>query len=107
VSHAPLSRYLGVFAALVLLTGLTILASGQDFGWLNTPIALGIAAAKATLVGLFFMHLYGAPSLVRLTAFAAIVWLGILVSMLVGDYMRREPAEGWEPPATPASFHRH
>ena len=48
--------YLAVFAALLVLTGITVWAGRQDFGPFNTVVALGIAVVKATLVVLFFMH---------------------------------------------------
>ncbi len=53
----PLRKYLLVGAVLFLLTGLTVLASQQDFGGMNLVIALVIAAGKGTLVVLYFMHL--------------------------------------------------
>lgn len=46
-----------VFGALVTLTILTVLAAQMPLGPLNVPIALAIAAAKGTLVVLFFMAL--------------------------------------------------
>lgn len=57
VSHTK--TYLAIFASLILLTGATVLASYYDFGSHSTNIVVGllIAAGKATLVGLFFMHL--------------------------------------------------
>lgn len=59
----PLPLLIGTFVALLVLTGLTVGASTLaregilDLGSLNIWIALIIAGAKATLVGLFFMHL--------------------------------------------------
>jgi len=83
--------YVGVFLALMALTGVTVWASGQDFGALNTGVALGIAVTKATLVVLFFMHVKYGSSLVKLYIVAAIVWLGILISITMSDYASR----GW------------
>ena len=39
----PVKVYLAVFLALCVFTVLTVSAAGQDFGALNTPIALVIA----------------------------------------------------------------
>jgi cytochrome c oxidase subunit 4 len=62
----------GVFAALVCLTGLTVAAARVDLGNLNLYVALAIAAVKATLVVLYFMHLrYDRP-------FHLMVFLGCL-----------------------------
>jgi cytochrome c oxidase subunit 4 len=48
--------YLSVFAALLVFTAITVWVAGVDLGPLNTPVALGIAVTKGTLVILFFMH---------------------------------------------------
>ena len=55
--------YLAVFAALVVLTGVTVLVTGFDFGPLNLIVALGVAVAKASLVVLYFMHARYSPRL--------------------------------------------
>jgi len=49
--------YLAVLAALLVLTVITVLAAGVNFGSANTIIAVAIATVKASLVALFFMHL--------------------------------------------------
>jgi len=50
--------YLGVFAALLVLTGVTVAVAFVDLGHgFNIALALVIATLKASLVGLFFMHL--------------------------------------------------
>lgn len=48
---------LGTFAALVVLTIVTVVTSQIDLGGLNVPLALSIAAGKASLVIAFFMAL--------------------------------------------------
>ncbi len=53
----PLSTYLGVWGALVVLTAFTVAVSRFDFGSANTIVAMIVATIKATLVALFFMHL--------------------------------------------------
>jgi cytochrome c oxidase subunit 4 len=52
-------RYLIVFAALLIGTIVTVLASFKDFGHpgINIGVALFIAIVKATLVACYFMHL--------------------------------------------------
>lgn len=52
-----LPEYLKVFAALIVLTIVTVLASLVDFGAFNAIIAFGIASVKAGLVLAIFMHL--------------------------------------------------
>jgi cytochrome c oxidase subunit IV len=87
----PVRTYLAVFLTLLALTGLTVWAAGQDFGALNTVVALGIAVTKATLVVLFFMHVKYGSSLVKLTVAAALIWLALLLSITLSDYHSR----GW------------
>lgn len=53
----PAKIYLGVWAALLVLTGVTVGASRINLGELNLLLAMGIATLKAALVALFFMHL--------------------------------------------------
>ena len=48
----------GVFAILMVLTGVTVAARYFDFGYTaNLAIAIGIATVKAVLVVAYFMHL--------------------------------------------------
>jgi cytochrome c oxidase subunit IV len=93
-SHVvPVPVYLAVFAALLVLTFVTVWVAEHDFGRLNTPIALGIAVTKAALVVLFFMHVKYSPRLTWLVAGAAFVWLVIMLGGIVSDYWapRMEP----------------
>lgn len=53
----PFKTYLKVAAALVVLTFLTVIFHELKMGALAGPIAFLIAAVKAALVLLYFMHL--------------------------------------------------
>jgi cytochrome c oxidase subunit 4 len=68
-----------VGVALLVLTLTTIELAKIDLGGWNTPVALLIAAVKAALVVVFFMHGRFAPPLTRLVMFAGLVWLGIIL----------------------------
>jgi cytochrome c oxidase subunit 4 len=70
--------YLAVFVTLMVGTGLTVWAAQQDFGVLNTPVALAIAITKATLVILFFMHVKYSPRLMLLVVLSDYLMLGWL-----------------------------
>lgn len=85
----PTSVYYKVFVALGILMVVTVMASRIDLeGW-NVPLALAIAAAKATLIVLYFMHVrYGSP-LVRLFAISGFVWLAILFAFVAADVLTR------------------
>ena len=87
----PLPIYFGVFAALMLGTFLTVLASQKDFGWMNTPIALGIAIVKAALVILFFMHVKYSTRLTWVVIIASFLWLSLLFVLTFADYLTRGP----------------
>tara|TARA_A100001011_G_scaffold399620_1_gene509157 strand:- start:2425 stop:2898 length:474 start_codon:yes stop_codon:yes gene_type:complete len=54
----PLQTYFLVFSALMVLTALTVLVTYVDLGSFNIVLAMFVAILKATLVLLFFMHLY-------------------------------------------------
>ena len=88
---ASVGGYLGVFAALLSLTAATVVVAGVPLGRWHTPIALGIAATKATLVVLFFMHVLRGPRLTWIVIGAAVFWLGIMLALTLGDYLTR----GW------------
>lgn len=53
----PLRVLFGVFAALLVLTVLTVAVTWVDLGSFNLVIALTVAVVKASLVALYFMHL--------------------------------------------------
>ena len=90
---AALSSYFAVFVALIVLTGLTVAVSYLPLGnapaSVHTLIAMAIAAAKATLVLLFFMHLWHSPRLTWLVAFGSLLWLAIMMVLTWADYWSR------------------
>ena len=83
--------YLFVYGALLLLTFSTYAASFVNLGIFNTLVGLAIAAAKAILIALFFMHARYSTGITRIVIFAGLVWLIILISGTFDDYMTR----GW------------
>lgn len=94
----PVLTYLVVFTALLLLTFVTVWVAQHDFGAFNTPVALGIAVLKATLVILFFMHVKYSPRLTWLVVAAAFVWLALMLGGILVDYY----APHLEPGHTPS-----
>lgn len=87
---ASLKLYGGVFVALLVLTFVTVWAALHDFGSLNTPIALGIASLKASLVILYFMHVRWSSKLTWIYAGAGFLFLAILLGFTLSDYVTRE-----------------
>ena len=87
--------YITIFLALMLGTGLTVLAAFRDFpGPLNAVVAMTIAVVKATLVVLYFMHVRYSSRLIWLIISAALFWLAILFALTISDYWTRS----WLPP---------
>ena len=87
--HDPkrsLMIYFAVFGALLVGTLLTVLVAEIDLGVMNDVAALGIAATKALLVILFFMHVRTSTRLTALTALAGFFWLAILILVTLSDY---------------------
>ncbi|MCI0614382.1 cytochrome C oxidase subunit IV family protein [bacterium] len=87
----PVSIYIVIFVSLMILTGLTVFASQKDFGPGNTIIAVSIAALKATLVILYFMHVRYNDNIVRIAVFTGFLWLGVMIVLTLSDYIAR----GW------------
>lgn len=85
----PTRTYYLIFAALLVLTYVTVQISVFDLGSLNTVAALGIAVVKAILVALFFMHVKYSTRLTKLAVLAGIYWLGILLALTLSDYLTR------------------
>jgi cytochrome c oxidase subunit 4 len=87
----PARTYWAVFASLVVLTIVTVLAAWQDFGFLNTAIALTIAVCKATLVVWYFMGVRYNTPLTKVVVISGFFWLLILFGLGMSDYLSR----GW------------
>lgn len=85
----PVRTYLLVFVSLMVLTFVTVAASRYDFGEGNTIVAVAIAVLKASLVVLFFMHVKYSGRLIQLMVAAAFLWLALLISGALADYVTR------------------
>jgi cytochrome c oxidase subunit IV len=86
---SPKSVYYSIFAALMLLTALTVFAAFVNLGSLNFPVALAIAVIKATLVVLFFMHVKYSSHLTKLVVVTSLFFLFILLGESFMDYATR------------------
>lgn len=86
----PVRTYLAVFAALFILTIVTYLVALQDFGVMNTPIALGVAGLKASLVIVFFMGVRFNTPLTKLVVIGGFGWLLIMFVLTMNDYLTRD-----------------
>lgn len=63
-----------------------------DLGIFNTILAMGIATAKFVLVLLFFRHVRYAQPITWLFVAAGFLWLLILISLTLMDYLTRTSA---------------
>ena len=96
-SHTiPPRTYLLVFAALIVLTVVTVgmdLLARRDYihlGHWQNELALTIAVVKASLVILFFMHVWYSTRLTWVVALSSLLWLAILIGYTMTDYATRE-----------------
>lgn len=88
---ASVRATLFVGAVLLALTAATIALAQLDLrGW-NTLAGLAIAAVKAALIGIFFMHLRASSGMTRLVGIVAVLWLAILLLGTLDDVLTR----GW------------
>ena len=87
----PTRVYYTIFGILMLCTYLTWQIAYFDLGPFNTIAALVIAIFKAVLVILFFMHVKYSSRLTWVVVIGAVFWLGILLTLTMGDYLTR----GW------------
>jgi len=80
-----------VFAVLIVLLVVTVVAAQFNLGVFNIVIALTIAIFKALLIILYFMHVRYSTRLAWVFAGAGFVWLAILIGLTLNDYASR----GW------------
>jgi Raf kinase inhibitor-like YbhB/YbcL family protein len=88
--HVKPATYGLVFVGLLALTGLTIWLSSFDLGVWHVPVGLAIAATKATLIALIFMHILYSTRLTWMVALTTLMFLGILLIGTLNDYLTRD-----------------
>ena len=83
--------YFAVFAALMVMTGITYAVALINFGneAINTIVALAVAVTKAVLVILFFMHVRYSSRLTWVVVVGGFFWLGIMIVLTLSDYLSR------------------
>ena len=90
--HTPIPKVgtlVAVWAALIVLTGLTSAASYLELGEWNIVLALLIAVTKASLVAWIFMGVRHTTHLTKLFCVAGLAWLSILILLTYSDYSSR------------------
>lgn len=116
----PARTYVFTLVALLILTCITVAAAGIRFEApsVNVVIALSIATIKATLVGLFFMHLKYDKPVNAIIIVSGFVFVGLLLMFSFTDVLSREElqptnlkvpvtaAAPAKPAAAPAAEHK-
>jgi cytochrome c oxidase subunit IV len=77
--------YLAVWAGLVVLTGLLVVAGRLFHEALAVPALLTITPLKAALVFYYFMHLKHEPTYIKGMVFVALATLTVFVGFLFLD----------------------
>ena len=87
---SPISLYITIFMALMVLTAVTVGAAFVNLGSFNFPVAMLIAGFKASLVVWYFMHVKYQSSLTKLTVATGLFFLAILLGLFLVDYTSKE-----------------
>jgi cytochrome c oxidase subunit IV len=84
-----------VFVVLLVLLFATLGAAYLPLGRLHFPTAMAIAAAKAVLIVVYFMHVKYSHRLTAVIAVASLFWLGIMIALTLTDYLSRSSPDSW------------
>jgi len=79
------AKYLMVWFALLLFTGVTITVAGLEFGQWSALAAIIIATVKGTLVLFYFMHLKYESALFKVALMVALLTLTIILVLTFAD----------------------
>ncbi len=77
--------FVAVWVALLMLTGLTILAARMQMGAWSMVANIAIASTKASLVLWFFMHLSHEKRLFKLLILVPIITISIIIGLTFFD----------------------
>ncbi|MBK9031129.1 MAG: cytochrome C oxidase subunit IV family protein [Myxococcales bacterium] len=105
LSHvAPVRVLLGTWGILMVLTVITVGATKIDLGAsYNLALAMAIAAVKATLVLLFFMHLRYDKLFHSVMVAGGILAAALFVGFALMDSNQYQSAIIWNPAQPPAA----
>ncbi len=101
--HLRPVHYVLVWAALMVLTAVTVAVWKTDFSYgARVVIALAVALAKAALVAVFFMHLWEEQGVARLVLVVSGLFVVLLIGLTLADNATRFPyanppySESWK-----------
>jgi len=81
--------YFSIFAALMVLTAITVVVAFIDLGAMSDVVAMAIAFTKASLVILYFMHVRYSSGLIALSVIGALAFMAVFVFFTMSDIMTR------------------
>jgi cytochrome c oxidase subunit 4 len=84
-------RYFVIWLLLMVFTITTVITGRMNLHGANLPLAIFIATVKATLVVLFFMHLWDSEGINRLVFGVSILFVVVLLLGVFGDLLTRMP----------------
>ena len=87
----PVWGLLAVFAALTLLTIITVAQASFDLGNLDVAVTMVIATIKATLVMLFFMHLAFDKPFHLIIFLSSFVFVALFIIFTLSDAQMNSP----------------
>jgi cytochrome c oxidase subunit 4 len=87
----PRRTYFFVYLVLIGLLVLTVVAGYTDLGGWGVIVAVAIAAVKAMLILIYFMHVRTSGRIVLIMIFLAFALLSTLIVLSFSDYLSR----GW------------
>ena len=97
MSHvASRASLIGVFIALVIGTVVTVEVARNPLGAIDIWVAMGIATIKATLVGLYFMHLRHDGGFNRLVFLSAFLFVFIFIGFTMMDRGQYDRSIDWK-----------
>jgi len=86
-----LRPHLVPFLALLLLLAGTAGGAWLPLHGFSLPVELLFSTAQALMIAIFFMELRNTSNLIRIAAFAGVLWLIILLMLALTDYFSRFP----------------
>jgi cytochrome c oxidase subunit 4 len=87
--ETSVGTYVVVYVILILLVALTTGLSFVDLAPYGAGVALAIAATKAVLVILYFMHVRTSSKVIRVFVVVGFYWLALLFAGSLGDLLTR------------------
>ena len=84
-----------VFGTLNVLLFATVGAAYLPLGDWHFVIAMALATVKAVLIVMYFMHVKYSHRLTTVICAASVLWLGIMLALILTDYMTRWPYNDW------------